>query len=96
MKLLYKPFGLLVGVIGGIVAGRVFRRFWGLLGRAGEAPTATDRDSRWREVIFAAAMKGAVFGVVKATIKRAGATGYAEVTGTWPGKKSAAETRGKR
>jgi hypothetical protein len=27
MKLLYKPFGLLVGVIGGVVAGKVFSRF---------------------------------------------------------------------
>jgi hypothetical protein len=93
MKLLYKPFSLLVAVIGGVVAGKVFSRFWGLLGREGQAPTATDRDSGWREVVFAAAMKGAVFGVVKATINRAGATGYAQVTGTWPGKESAASDK---
>ena len=93
MKLLYKPFGLLVGVIGGVVAGKVFSRFWGLLGREGEAPNATDRDSGWREVILVSAMKGAVFGVVKATINRAGATGYAQVTGTWPGKQSTARDK---
>jgi hypothetical protein len=38
-------------------------------------------------------MKGAVFGVVKATINRAGATGYAQVTGTWPGKQSTARDK---
>ena len=89
MKLLYKPFGLLVGVIGGIVAARLFKRLWGLVGSEEEAPAATDQDSSWREVMVASAMKGAVFGVVKAAADRAGATGFAEVTGTWPGKESA-------
>jgi hypothetical protein len=93
MKLLYKPFGLLLGAIGGVAAGKVFSRFWGLLGREGQAPKATDGDSGWKEVVFAAAMKGAVFGAVKATIDRAGATGYAQLTGTWPGKQSAARDK---
>ncbi|WP_369028058.1 DUF4235 domain-containing protein [Nocardia farcinica] len=31
-------------------------------------------------------MHGAIFGVVKAAVDRAGATGYQRVTGTWPGK----------
>jgi hypothetical protein len=48
-----------------------------------------DRDSGWRQLMIASAMKGAVFGVVKATTDRAGATGFAYLTGTWPGNDSA-------
>jgi len=86
MKLLYKPFGLLVSVFGGLLAGAVFKRLWRAIAREDEAPNAKDRDRRWREVIAAAAVQGAVFGGTKALIDRAGATGFARLTGVWPGK----------
>jgi hypothetical protein len=86
MKLLYKPFGLLVSVLGGVLAGALFKRTWALLGHERDAPKATDRDRTWREVIAAAAVQGAVFGAVKALIDRAGATGFLRMTGVWPGK----------
>ena len=85
VKLLYKPFGLLVSVLGGILAGSLFKQLWRLLAREQEAPAAKDQDRTWREVIAAAAIQGAVFGCVKALIDRAGATGFERVTGTWPG-----------
>jgi hypothetical protein len=86
MKLLYKPFGLLVSVLGGIVAGALFKRVWKVAAHEDEAPNAKDRDRTWREVVAAAAIQGAVFGGVKAVIDRAGATGFARLTGVWPGK----------
>jgi hypothetical protein len=86
MKLLYKPFGLLVSVLGGILAGALFNRLWRALSGDAEAPSAKDQDRPWREVITAAAVQGAVFGGVKALIDRAGATGFARLTGVWPGK----------
>jgi hypothetical protein len=85
MKLLYKPLGLLVSVLGGILAASLFKQLWRLLARESEAPGAKDQDRTWREVIAAAAIQGAVFGAVKALIDRAGATGFERVTGTWPG-----------
>jgi hypothetical protein len=36
-------------------------------------------------------MQGAVFGGVKALIDRAGATGFARLTGVWPGETKAKE-----
>jgi Protein of unknown function (DUF4235) len=86
MKLLYKPFGLLVSVVGGILAGAFFKRLWRAVADEDEAPSAKDGDRTWREVIAAAAIQGAVFGGVKALLDRAGATGYAHLTGVWPGK----------
>ena len=85
-RLIYKPFGLIVSVLGGIVAGMIFKRVWGAVGREDEAPKATDEAKSWSEVLVAAAAEGAVFGGVKALIDRAGATGFAHLTGAWPGR----------
>ena len=63
MKHLYKPFGLLVGVIGGLAAATVFSRLWGAIGTDGELPSPTDRYASWREIMVASAMRGAVVGV---------------------------------
>ena len=90
MKLLYKPFGLLVSVLGGLIAGALFKQVWKAIAHERQAPKAKDRDRTWREVLAAAAIQGAVFGGVKALIDRAGATGFARLTGVWPGK---AETK---
>ncbi|MFG2819641.1 DUF4235 domain-containing protein [Kitasatospora sp. NPDC048365] len=84
LKILYKPFGLLFGALGGVVAGAVFKRLWAVLGHEDEAPQATDQDRTWREVLLAAALQGAVFALVKAVIDRGGATGVRRLTGTWP------------
>jgi len=84
-KIVYKPLGLFFSVLGGIVAGAIFKRVWQAVAHESEAPKATDRNKGWGEVISAAAAQGAVFAGVKAVIDRAGATGFARVTGVWPG-----------
>lgn len=84
IKLVYKPFGLVVSVLGGLAAGAVFKRVWQAVAHEDDTPDAKDRDRGWGEVIAAAAVEGAVFGGVKALVDRAGATGFARATGTWP------------
>ena len=85
MKLLYKPFGLLFGVLGGVLASMLFSKVWEAITDEPDAPDSTDRDRGWGEVVFAAAVQGALFGGVKALVDRAGAAGFAKATGTWPG-----------
>jgi Protein of unknown function (DUF4235) len=84
-RIVYKPLGLVFGVLGGIVAGAIFKRVWSAVAHEDEAPKATDERRGWGEVIAAAAAQGAVFGSVKAVIDRAGATGFSRLTGAWPG-----------
>ncbi len=84
VKILYKPLGLFISVVGGILAGAAFKRTWRVLAHEDQAPKATDRDRTWREVLPAAALQGALFGFVKATMDRAGARGFERATGTWP------------
>jgi hypothetical protein len=85
-RVLYKPLGLIVSVLGGLVAGTIFKRVWGAVAHEEKAPEATDASKGWGEVIAAATVEGAVFGGVKAAIDRAGATGFQHLTGSWPGR----------
>lgn len=84
-KLLYRPLGMVFSVLGGLAAGKVFGQVWKLLSGDKVAPTPTQRDRGWGEVLLAATIQGAIFGLVKAAIDRGGATGYDKLTGEWPG-----------
>ena len=83
-KIIYMPMGLAVSVLGGVLASAAFKRTWKLVAHEKEAPKATDRQRTWREVLPAAALQGAVFGLVKAAVDRAGAKGFERATGAWP------------
>ena len=85
-KLAYRPVALVAGVVGGLIAGALSKRAWALVADEGEPPSAIDRDRSWPAVVTAAALEGAVFAGVKALVERAGASGFARVTGVWPGK----------
>ena len=85
IKLLYKPTGMLVSVLGGVVAGAVFKRVWKVAAREDDAPKATDAQRGWREILLAAALQGAIFAVVKAAVDRGAAAGTRRLTGVWPG-----------
>ncbi|MFD7256856.1 DUF4235 domain-containing protein [Streptomyces sp. NPDC059874] len=83
-KIAYKPVGMALGATGGALAGIAFKQIWKRLGHEDDAPSATDEDRSWREVLIAAALQGAVFAAVKALIDRSGAVATKRLTGTWP------------
>jgi hypothetical protein len=85
MKFVYQPFGLLISVLGGVLAGAIFKRTWRAIAGEDDSPDAKDRNRSWGEIIGAAAIQGALFGTVKAVVDRAGAKGFERATGTWPG-----------
>lgn len=85
MKLLYKPLGILFGVIGGVIGGAVFKQVWKRIADEEDAPDALQSEYGWRQILPAAALQGAIFGLVKAATDRAGAKGFEKATGSWPG-----------
>jgi Protein of unknown function (DUF4235) len=85
IKLVYKPVSLLASVLGGVLAGVIFKQIWKVAAGEEDAPKATDAERGWREVLIAAAIQGAIFAVVKAAIDRGAAHGTRALTGTWPG-----------
>ena len=52
-KVLYKPMGMLVSVLGGVLAGAIFKQLWKVAFSEDDAPRATDADRSWREILLA-------------------------------------------
>jgi hypothetical protein len=86
IKLFYRPVSILVSVLGGMLAGAIFKQVWKLAARDDDAPKATDARRGWREILLAAALQGAIYALVKAVIGRGTAEGTRKLTGVWPGK----------
>jgi uncharacterized protein DUF4235 len=91
-KLIFRVASLLAGMVGGLLAGAIFKKAWQLTARQDEAPKATDAARGWHEILIAAALQGAIFATVKAAVDRAAAHGTHSLTGTWPGEDSSEET----
>jgi len=79
----YKPVGIVLGLAAGTLSGMVFQRIWSMT-MHGEAPHPIDEERGWGEVLFAAALQGAIVAIIRASIDRAGATGVRKFTGYWP------------
>lgn len=77
-KIAYKPVGLALGAVSGLIAGAAFKQAWKVLGHDKDAPDATDEDRTWSEVLLAATLQGAIFAAVKAAVDRAGCRHYAQ------------------
>lgn len=88
MKLLYKPFSIVAGILAGVLARRVFTVVWGRIDDR-EPPEATTHQASWSQVLGAQALQGAVQGATRAAVMRAGAKSFHHLTGTWPGEEQA-------
>ncbi len=86
MKLLYKPFGLLAGILSGLVARRLFTVLWGVVDEQ-EPPEAKTERASWPRVLAAAAIQGVTFSVTRAAVDRAGARTFEHLFGVWPGER---------
>ena len=74
----------MTGPAAGALAGLAFRKVWARVSDE-EAPAPTDENRRWREVVLAAAIQGAIFTATRAVVDRGGAKAVKRATGTWPG-----------
>jgi uncharacterized protein DUF4235 len=92
MKLLYKPFGIVFGILAGILSKKVFEAVWGIFDKE-EPPKATTLETTWPKVIGAAVVEGVTFKVTRAAVDRVGAKGFAGLTGHWPGDKETEESQ---
>ena len=86
MGLIYKPFGIFLGIVAALPGKRVFDFAWTKLDDQ-EPPQATPEETSWRRLLAAAAVQGVIFKTVRVTVDRYGAIGWRYLTGTWPGEK---------
>ena len=86
MKLLYKPFGIIAGIVAGILARKIFTFVWSKIDDE-EPPESKTEAASWPRVLAAQTLQGAVFAGTRAAVDRAGARGFEHLFGVWPGEK---------
>jgi Protein of unknown function (DUF4235) len=69
-KIVGKPVAIVSSMLAGVVAGAIFKQAWKLTAGERDTPDATDFDRGWAEILAAAALEGAIFGAVKAGVRR--------------------------
>lgn len=86
-RLLYRPIGLAGSLIGGLIAGAVFKQVWRLAtpGEQSDPPKPLETEYPFKQILLAAAIQGAIFSIVKTIIDRQGARWFERATGEWPG-----------
>lgn len=87
MRFFYKPFGIMFGLIAGLLSKRVFDFVWSRFDEE-EPPKPTTLEATWPKVLGAAAVQGMTFKVTRAFVDRTGANSFRWLTGVWPGEKT--------
>jgi Protein of unknown function (DUF4235) len=85
-KIIYKPFGILIGLFAARTAHKAFESTWER-SHGQKAPHPTTEDATWGQVLGSAAIRASVFAVTAAAADRLGAKAFRHVTGYWPGDK---------
>ncbi len=86
LKLIYKPFGILAGILAALLGKRLFNFVWTKIDDE-DPPKATTEEADWVKVISAAALQGLIFKTTRVIVDRHGAQGWKYLTGVWPGEK---------
>ena len=86
MKVIYRPIGLIMGILSALVAKRIFNFAWTKIDDE-DPPKGTTQYAPWGKVLGAAALQGVIFKMTRVVVDRYGAVGWNYLTGVWPGEK---------
>jgi hypothetical protein len=85
-KLLFLPFKVGAGILGGLLARKAFALAWGAIDDH-EPPKPQERRARLGKLALALALEGAVFRLGRGLVDHASRSSFARLTGSWPGEK---------
>ena len=85
MKLLYKPFALIAGLIASRLGRSVFHSLWGRIDNA-PPPAVGAGEASTAKVVGARALEGAVMAGTAAAVNRTSARVFHHLLGKWPEK----------
>lgn len=85
MRLLYKPFSIIAGLIAARIGKTIFKGLWSQID-TGDPPAATSPDASIAKVVGAAALEAATMASATAAANRVSARVFQWLTGVWPGK----------
>jgi Protein of unknown function (DUF4235) len=83
-KLLFVPFGMIGGILAGIVGKKTFQALWSAFDDQ-EAPDPEHRDIAFKKLIPALVLEGAIFRAVRGLFDHGTRQAFSKLTGSWPG-----------
>ena len=86
MKILYKPFAIIAGVIAARLGRTAFKSLWSRIDTK-EPPEPTTEEASLPKVVGAAALEAATMAGIGAAVHRGSARAFEHLTGSWPGDK---------
>jgi hypothetical protein len=84
MATVFKPFGIVIGLLAGVVASKVFERLWSVIDDE-QAPEPKYREIPIVKLIAALLLQGAISRLVRGMTDHGLRHGFARLTGEWPG-----------
>jgi hypothetical protein len=84
MKFIFAPIGIVTGLLAGIAAQKAFERIWAVIDDE-DPPEPGNRDIPILKLVGALVLEGAIFRLAKGFADRGARSGFASLTGTWPG-----------
>lgn len=88
MKVIVTPFSVVIGLLSGVVAGKIFKQVWALIDDE-EAPGPKDREVDMVKLIVAGIVQGIIIRLTRVAADRGFRRLIQSVTGKWPGDKKA-------
>lgn len=84
MKFLFAPIGIGAGLVAGFAAQKVFDRVWAAIDDE-DPPEPDTREISIPKMVGALALEGAIFRLAKGFAEHGARSGFAALTGRWPG-----------
>jgi hypothetical protein len=84
MKLLFAPIGIGAGLVAGFAAQKLFDRVWAAIDDE-DPPEPDRREISIPKMVGALALEGAIFRLAKGFAEHGARSGFARLTGRWPG-----------
>jgi hypothetical protein len=84
MSTVFKPFGIVVGLLAGVVASKLFERLWSVIDDQ-QAPEPKYREIPLAKLVVALLLQGAISRLVRGMTDHGLRHGFARLTGEWPG-----------
>jgi Protein of unknown function (DUF4235) len=84
MNVVFKPVGIIAGLLAGMLGKRVFAAIWSAIDDE-DAPEPKYREIALGKLVIALALEGAIARAVRGLVDHGTRHGFARLTGEWPG-----------
>lgn len=84
MKLLYKPFGLIAGLIGKLLGKQAFRAVWTEVDESSDPPEPTVGETDMWKAVSGTALRAALIATFVTLLRRVSARVFRNLIGVWP------------